>query len=56
MGTLTAEADIRSASAVYQLNGLSENGEEKGSSGLVSPRLLPGGFGGAEVIMTREME
>jgi hypothetical protein len=41
----------------FQPNGLSENGDEKGSD-LESPipRLRGGGLGGAVVIMTREME
>ena len=42
---------------VYQLNGLSEKGEEKGLEGsLLPPLLLGGGLGGADVIMTREIE
>ena len=42
---------------VYQLNGLSEKGEEKGLEGSLPPcLLLGGGLGGADVIMTREIE
>ena len=42
---------------IYE-NGLSEKGDENGLSGWLSPEplLLPGGCGGAAVIMTREME
>lgn len=45
------------AFVVYQLNGLSEKGEEKGLEGSLPPcLLLGGGLGGADVIMTREIE
>ena len=39
------------------MNGLSEKGDENGLSGWLLPVLpLPGGCGGAVVIMTSEME
>ncbi len=55
-GIKTTKAPPRAPSLLYQLKGLSEKGEEKGLEGLLSPFFLLGGWGGAEVIMTREME